>query len=261
LDVYVKDAETNGYEIYGYVCFQTLGNIDGTDADTVTKAGKTEGFVADNGGANGTTALTADQYYTFNQTVSKTLVGDQAMNEHDFPFNVKFTNSSVTAAIKIRTTTSENGATAVDGTALTGNLNTATTGISDAPGIDHQSNKKYIGIPVGITAATTVDVYETNNVTGTTYVSAYKIDTADYTGNKSISWSSENDANKSNTATLSTITMNAATNVAHTIDFKNTLELISPTGYAARIAPYALILVAGIALLIVTKKRRPAEEE
>ena len=268
LDVYVKDGTTAGtYEIYGYVCFQTLGDIDGTSDSTVTKAAKTEGFVTDNGGTDGNTELTADQYYTFNQTVSKTLVGDQAKNENDFPFYVNFKNSSVTAAISIKSTTSENSASAVDATALSGTLSATTgdpatlTGISDNPGIDHQSNKKYIGIPVGITAATTVDVYETNNVSGTTYVSTYKIDTADYAGTKSISWDSTNNANKSNTAILSAITANDATNTAHTIDFKNTLELISPTGYVSRFAPYALILVGGIVLLVIAMKRKGHKEE
>ena len=259
LDVYVKDAATpaNSYEIYGYVCFTNDNSIDGTVASSVTAAAKTEGFVADNGGDDGTTALTADQYYTFNTTVSKTLVGDQAMNDHKFPFQVNFTNTSVTADVSIKTTTVENGRAAVAGTAIPGTLS---TGIGDDPSIDHQSNKKYIGIPVGITAATQVAVYETNDVTGTTYVSEYKIDNANYTGTKPISWVATGDANKSNTATLSSVA-NSGNNAAHTIDFKNTLEYISPTGYVARIAPYALMLAAGIVLLVLVMRHRKTDSE
>ena len=48
---------------------------------------------------------------------------------------------------------------------------------------------------------------------------------------------------------------------ADTIIFTNRLTEISPTGYVTRYAPYALILIAGIVLLIVAKKKKPVEEE
>lgn len=56
----------------------------------------------------------------------------------------------------------------------------------------------------------------------------------------------------------------SASDTAHSganVKFTNTLQLISPTGYVSRFAPYALILVAGIALLIVAKKRKPAKDD
>lgn len=263
LDVYVMDGETTGtYQVYGYVCFQTLGSIDGTNESTVTKAAKTEGFVADNGGEQGTTALTADQYYTFNLEVSKTLSGDQAMNEHDFPFYVNFKNSSVTADIAIKTTTVENGAAAVAGNDKTGKLS-AETGLADTPTIDHQSNITYIGIPVGITAATTADVYEKNDVTGTTYLSQFSIDGADATdaSKKSISWITTGDANKSEVAQWAEVTMNTPNEDEHSVAYTNTLEVISPTGVVMRVAPYALILAAGLMLLLISRKRKVAIEE
>ncbi len=263
LDVYVMDGETTGtYQVYGYVCFQTLGSIDGTVQDTVTKAAKTEGFVADNGGEQGTTALTADQYYTFNLKVSKTLVGDQAMNDHKFPFFVNIKNSSVTADIKLKTTTVEDGGTAADGDDKAGNLS-AETGLADTPTIDHQSNITYIGIPVGITAATTADVYENNDVTGTTYLSQFSIDTAAATdeSKKSISWITTGNANKSIVAQWAEVDMNKANEDTHAVDFTNTLEVISPTGVVMRVAPYALILGAGLMLLLISRKRKVAIEE
>lgn len=58
---------------------------------------------------------------------------------------------------------------------------------------------------------------------------------------------------------------NYNTNVIHEGDvqivIKNNMEVISPTGYVSRFAPYALILVAGIVLLIVAKKRKPTKDE
>lgn len=252
VDVYVKDATTPGtYEVYGYTCFMNAGNIDGTTAASVTAASKTEGFVA---GSNNGTAQTADQYYTFNLLVSKTLTGDTAKNDNKFPFTVKLTNSSVTADIKLKVKTVEDGAAAVDGTAVTGTLSTASTGITATPTIDHQSNIKYIGIPVGITAGTAVDVKETNNVAGTTYTSTYSIDNAAAAGEKNIYYNED-----SNSAQF-TETMNAADATSHTVAFTNALKLISPTGVVLRVAPYAIMLGMGILLLIVVRRRRPEEE-
>ena len=254
LDVYVKDKTGGGYEVYGYVCFSNLDAIDGTDTDSVTAAGKTEGFVA----TTGTDAQTADQYYTFDLTISKTLVGDAAQNAHKFPFSVDFTNASVTAVIGLKQTTVEGGgitATLPTAAAVSG-LDVSTTNLKLANG----ASVTYVGIPVGITDPTTVKVYEENDVTGTIYTSSYTIDSGTASTAKSLTWSTPN--NKSDEAELTTITENVTTNTAHTIAFTNTLELISPTGYVARFAPYALMLIGGIALLIVAKKhRRHAEEE
>ena len=41
----------------------------------------------------------------------------------------------------------------------------------------------------------------------------------------------------------------------------NTLAEISPTGYVTRFAPYALILVGGIVLLVIAMKRKGRKEE
>ena len=259
MDVYVKDA-TSGYEIYGYTCFKENSDINGTTASSnLTTIQKTEGFVAGDTDGSGTVEADeqADKYYTFNLEISKTLVNDQAMNGHQFPFNVDFTNASVTANILLKQETTAGGG-------ITANLPSAAA-VSSLDVTDlklaNGAKVKYIGIPVGVTEATTVAVYERNDVTGTVYRSSYTVDGGTTSTPRSLTWDSTGDANKSDVANLPAITMNTDDDVSHTIAFTNTLEQISPTGYVSRFAPYALILIGGIVLLIIAKKRKHTEED
>ena len=262
MDVYVKDSETAGqYEIYGYTCFKSSSDIDGTSEDSMNAAQKTEGFVTGDTDGSGKveTDEEADKYYTFNLEISKTLSGDQAMNTHKFPFSVDFTNDSVTANILLKQETTNGGGITANLPSAAGvsSLDVSETNLKLANG----AKVKYIGIPVGVTAATTVAVYERNDVTGTIYKSSYQIDGGTASTAKNLTWNSTGDANKSYVATLSTITMNADDEVSHTIAFTNVLEQISPTGYVARYAPYGLMLIGGIVLLVIAKKHRKHTDE
>ena len=254
LDVYVRDARDGetGCQIYGYVLFQTVPEAhtanDTSDSD-VTAAVKTTGFVADTG-ADGTNKVTADSYYTYNVTISKTLVGDSAMNSNKFPFTVTFANGTIMKNIDITGT--------ADGTATAGDPANGPINVTVNPGIAHGGTAVYTGIPVG----TTVTVYETNNVTGTTYKSSVAITTAET--------SDTVPADKiiapqivSNSAAVASTAPNTAAAGDKTIAFTNTLELISPTGVIVRIAPYVLMMAAGIALLAIflVKRRKHHEEE
>jgi len=253
MDVYVKDAAESGYEIYGYVCFKADENIDGTSEASLNAVGKTEGFVTGDTDGDGKISDNeqADKYHTFNLTVSKTLVGDQAMNGHKFPFNVDFTNDSVTASILLKQET-------VAGGGITANL-PAAAGVSGLDvtdlGLANGASVKYIGIPVGVGEVTSVEVYENNDVTGTVYKSSYKVDDGEASEAKSLSW--EGDASKSDVARLEA----GITDDAHTIAFTNTLEVISPTGVVLRFGPYALMLAGGLALLILAMRRRSLKAE
>ena len=244
MDVYVMDAEEgSGYVVYGYVL-----HTDNTNNITPSTS-KSSKIAAD------------DNYYTFDLTISKTLVGDNANKTHKFPFNVDFTNSEITAVIGlIQNTETGNGITATaPSNAAVSSLDVSTTNLQLADG----ASVTYIGIPVGVgEEKTTVTVYEINDVVGTVYGSTYKVDTGNETGYKQLSWVSDENANQSNLATVTPAAVNAHDgDSTHTIAFTNTLELISPTGVVLRIAPYALILGAGIVLLLISRRRKAVREE
>lgn len=281
LDVYVMRSDvydtaeitSEDWRIYGYVC--VIENEDITpDGDTTTAgAVKTNGFVA---ATNDGTAVKADEYHTYNLTVGKTLTGDATMNSHKFPFDVAWTADSATGTFQFAveesnaavTKTAQAATTSVGGTDVAANTlykvgDADAVGTADkdgSPSIANGGTVKYIGIPTGSTVAVT----ETNNVTGTTYATTAKDGEADVTltGNGATISTDGKTATMPQGATATytqTEAPAADTNVA--IQFTNTLSLISPTGYVVRFAPYALMLIGGIALLIVAKKHRKHTEE
>lgn len=264
LDVYVNGS---GY-VYGYVLFTNNSTIDGktSEAAAATAAGKVEGFVDDPADTvyTDTNVSTADKYYTFNLDLTKVVVNDAYASStyHQFPFHVTLDNSTVTAAVlPIMTVGSNATQPALSPAAIgTGSFATEWT-----PTIAGGATIKYVGIPCG----TTITIYETNDVTGVTY--------------KSVSTNADVDAVEksidagvdSNTATINcnAIALQAATE-NHTspatpaanpaankaVTFTNTLLQISPTGVVLRVAPYVLILAAGITLLLISRRRKAEEE-
>lgn len=253
LDVYVKDATDGAYEIYGYVCFKSDNSIDGTSTESVTAAGKTDRFTADN-------------YYTYNLTIGKTLVNDQAMNTNQFPFKVTFANDTVDNNVLPIVSGSEGGTytlpTLVAGKikefVIDGTSQTGTEQLKIASG----STVTFTGIPAGTTA--TIDEY--NNVTGTIYTTTATGATENVTTAVVVAdgtWASSDATNWTGvTAVTAEANKNAKATENFTVTFTNTLLQISPTGYVARIAPYALMLAAGVALLVIfLKRRKPVTED
>lgn len=244
MDVYVDGSG----RIYGYVCFAYDNNIDARDsaaaADKVDKAFKTEGFVAGTDTASGS-AVTADSYYTFNFTLSKTLVNDAFSTSHEFPFTVTLANSTVTAAVLPIMTTSGNATqAALTAGAIDGTWN---------PRIADGGEISYVGIPCG----TTVTINETNDVTGVTYSS--ESTGADTNAAVKNIFTSE----VSNNAVINCgATACAAARENHNnVVFTNTLLQISPTGIALRFTPFAIMLTAGVFFVVLAKKSRREDED
>ena len=132
------------------------------------------------------------------------------------------------------------------------------------PSIASGATVKYIGIPQAAYATVT----ETNDVTGTTYTT---------TATETIGSGSATDVVFANTSTaaLSSDSKKATTDQGDTavyaqgtptadsnyaVQFTNTLAIISPTGVAFRVAPYVLMLFAGMALVLITRRRENTEE-
>ncbi len=218
LDVYVKDtdAQTAGQTIYGYVLHTGDDSINGsTSTNTDTKV---EGFVY-------------DEYHTSNLTVSKTLVNDAAMNSHEFPMAVTIAEGSVSAGFHLlteKTGTATVAATLADKT------------YTDSAKIANGGTVKYVGLPTGATFTVT----ETNDVTGTTYKVTHAIDSTP-----------TEDGNKYTGGTATAAVTTVAKDTAHTVAFTNELVLISPTGVVMRVAPYALMLIGGFVLLVISRRK------
>lgn len=273
IDVYVRPAAT-GYtdgstaaqwDIYGFTCFDNNQSI--TDADKTTGAVKTTGFTGGTTGGSGSSAFLADQYYTYNLTLTKTVENDSYSAANiAFPFTVILTNSNITKSIDIIGKVEAGMATGKTDP----DAGLLSTGVKGVVNIKSGGQVKYIGIPNG----TAFEVYETNTATGVTY----KVTTS-LTASSSVTTTNDNNVSWGNapssaapqgspkaayqsTKASATPTANQDTDIDYTVAITNTLVNISPTGYISRYAPYALILVAGIVLLVIArKKKRHSDDE
>ena len=274
IDVYVRPVETgfnNGltaaeWDIYGFTCFYNNTSI--TDGDKTTAAVKTTGFV--DGTTDGSTAFLADQYYTFNVVISKTVVNDAyGANTVAFPFTVLFTNDAVTQSVDV--IGNIESATVTGWTDPAAGVLSSTNGIVN---IKSGGSVKYIGIPNG----TAVEVYETNIATGVTYQVETELTTSAAATIKdaSVTWgdaptsavtqamsgdpASKTNAFESTKATFATTADQDDDNL-YAVAVTNTLVTISPTGVSLRVAPYILMLAAGVFMLFFSRRRREVYED
>ena len=266
--------QANDWKIYGYVCINSEAGTFTITPSSAVNTVKTNGFV-DTNTDEGTS--TADEYRTYNLTLGKTLSNDATMNSHKFPFDATWTAGDATGTFQFiveetgtasATKVAQTATTTVNGTTVdadtlykVGGADVVGTADKDGtPLIANGDTIKYIGIPNG----TKVTVTETNDVVGTTYTTT-GTETVGTGSATNIVWTGGTSAkpadNKAATMDQDDTTIyaqaaapTADSNVA--IQVTNVLAIISPTGVVLRIAPYALMLGAGIVLLLITRRRK-----
>ena len=243
LDVYVD----GNLDIYGYVCMTSSASV------TPTTDNKVNGFV------EGSTIDNADKYYTYDLVLSKDVVNDTyGATNNTYPFTLTFSNpEGYTSTFTIDQTVGS-GSTGLNSSAATiTGLPTDWSGdvqVKDGNATEGTTvgDITLTGIPAGVD----VNVYETNNVTGVTYSVETKVNgTTAATDDSVVTGAQSSDVDVDTSK-------NAATD-EQTVEIVNTLLLISPTGFVVRFAPYMLVLMGGIFLIVlgvVLYKRTNREE-
>jgi hypothetical protein len=260
LDVYLrwKDTNRDALQVYGYVLFRDLTATENlTYGSSSATTAKVTGFdIPSNmeGSDTSTITSTADEYHTFNVKVSKAVDGNLADVNNAFPFKVALTGISSTEFYWTK-----NAET-------TKTLLTMETGKTIETALKHNDYVTIYGLPYNATVKAT----ETNNTpdyyTPSAKFTAGSAAAAELTGTDFVITESFKPSKTAETAIFNNGKAASAKTLTDAltedvIAFTNKLTEISPTGYVARFAPYALILVAGIALLVLAKKRKPAKEE
>lgn len=243
LDVYVD----GNLDIYGYVCMTANASV--TPSTTTKINGFVDGNAADN----------SDKYYTYDLVLSKDVVNDTyGATNNAYPFTLTFSNpEGYTSTFTIDQTVGT-GSTGLNSSAATiTGLPTAWSGDVQVKDGDAAAGTTVGDITLtGIPAGVDVNVYETNNVTGVTYSVETKVDgTTAATDDSVVTGAQSTDVDVDTTKI-------AATD-EQTVEIVNTLLLISPTGFVVRFAPYMLVLMGGIFLIVlgvVLYKRTNREE-
>lgn len=253
LDVYVKWTDDNhtALEVYGYVLYE------GTDSQAITSDDITGGDVSMKSTGYVNTATTTgeqadvDVYTTENLYIEKTTTGTMADKGNDFPIALTLAAATgVTANPKIDVVLGGNGTLTGTASDTVGTYITFATSMSGT--VDNGSSIYLKGIPAGSTVSgASASLVETNNTPD-----SYKVKAGTTSGGSDLLTEAIVAA-----ATNSGATQTQTLTEKKSIFLTNTLDAISPTGYVSRFAPYALILIGGIALLIVAKKRKPAKDD
>ena len=263
LDVYVRravtaDSASTDYVIYGYVLLNETSSPSAVSASTTTK---TNGWMATVDSTTGA-CTNADIYNTYNLKVTKNITGSLAETNHKFPMSVALTlPSRLTKTVRVYTEGTY-GAVTADDESFTTNHTFGDLTTSSHIKLAHEEYVLIVGIPAETTAVVTeindtYDIYKAEQLSITngtsTAPAAVNLAAGSVTASQYVITAIDNNSNDYNT--------NAITAGDVQIVIKNNMEVISPTGYVSRFAPYALILIGGIALLIIAKKRKPKEEE
>lgn len=237
LDVYVQ-GQGDDTSIYAYVLFENNeANI--AAGDTLPARQKSSGWC---GGEDGT--ANQDIYQTYDLEVRKAITGDATSMSHQFPFTVTLTNASV--ANKIDLALSSTNA-AYPSSFHPADVSLSSTGTVINANLANQGTLTVMGIPAGTTAV----IQETNDTHDFYELSA----TIENSSTTSINAANGSVAPNGGVSTA-TPSINIDGQRKTCVQFGNNLTTISPTGLVIRYAPYALMLIGGIVLLIVAKKHK-----
>ena len=248
LDIYVSNG-ANGLYISGTILFKSGADstsFDGTDGTNL--ALKVTGF-------DSTSEAFADQYHTYNLDITKKVEGAMGDKTHDFPFAVA-TAAASDSKIFFQVDNTEEQESSI-GTEIATTLH------------DGQTLHIY-----GLPQTTVYNVAENNNTYDTYTVSIFDdndpvnfyngfgIDKED--GSKGKEVARNNQAAAADAAGIALVegytASEAGTQAMGSLTFLNYLNAISPTGVALRVAPYAIMLAAGLFLLVFGKKFRTEAE-
>lgn len=262
LDVYIHYGTSGDLEMYGAVIFKSSSSTPGQDSIT-TATEKTTGFEPGLDSASDySTDKNVDKYYTYDFTVKKTVSGSMADKNHEFPFYVTVSNSINGAMFTYTEDGAESftGATNASGVVT---LNTADFSIgadstSSSLTLKNNDTIVLVGLPskqdTGSELAVVIKEFNNTYDTYTPSASATR-GTLTMTTGTAMTAQTGYDA----TGSFAVKTNDIA---AQVLAIDNSLTEISPTGYVARIAPYALMLIGGATLFIILAvKRRKNEEE
>ena len=272
LDVYVKNnAAGTSFDIYGYVLYEgasddsfSAKNDNGYNDLTA----KTNGFVSnkndDSGQSYSSTEDDVDLYLTSNVKIMKKIEGAMGDKGHEFPFQAVIHNETITSdPIISYQELLKDGVedTSVVNNPVTMTGGTATIGAADADSGIKLKDQEFLyvyGIP-GKNAASTVQATEFNDTTDVYSVSAkYNTEAKKVQSEEKVDTVVTMDLGK--TAAYEKAQTINISEEKDDVEITNKLNSISPTNVVMRFAPYLFIL-GGAMMLLVTSRRRKAEQE
>lgn len=265
LDVYIHYVDHDNdpstpevLKMYGAVIFKSTAETAGQDNIT-TRTTKTTGYEPSATSGDLKDDATVDRYTTYDIIVKKTVDGSMADKNHEFPFFVTVSNTINGAKFSYTADGSETftGATVASGvgTLTSTSLQIGSDAKTSSLTLKHNDQITIKGIPSNQTTDLAIVVKEFND----TYDS-YTPSVSATSGTISMTTGTAMTAQSGFDVTTS-FAIKANDTKNQTITLNNNLTEISPTGVVLRVAPYVMILVAGIALLILAKKRKPAKDE